>query len=204
MSPPADSHVTLTLDHFLEPLGFTNDSRMQPRARRELFTAIVEYLGERGLIEGVGDAPARDLTRLDLLIPGAPIHVALSAVTDPELRELVALPTALGFAVHLNKEGITLSGLLALKHMVSRLHGEYGERSVVEVVAHLGKATVDDILTAMHGESCRHPGAGCRYTQDGQCQIGVEALESTLSELADRGVLRRRTTVEPIEWSLVL
>ena len=157
MSPPADSHVTLTLDHFLEPLGFTDDPRIQPRARRELFTAIVQYLSERGLVEGAGDAPAQDLTRLDLLIPGTPVHVAMSAVTDRELRELVALPTALGLAAHLNKEGITLSGLLALKHMVSRLHGEYGERSVVEVVAHLGKATVDDILTAMHGESCRHP-----------------------------------------------
>ena len=40
--------------------------------------------------------------------------------------------------------------------------------------------------------------------QDGQCQIGVKALESTLSDLAGRGVLRRRTTVEPIIWSLVL
>jgi hypothetical protein len=204
MPPPTDSHVTLTLDHFLEPLGFTDDSRMRPRARRELFMAIVEYLSERGLIEGVGDAHARDLTRLDLLIPGTPIHVALSAVTDPELRELVALPTALGLAAHLNKEGITLSGLLALKHMVSRLHGEYGERSVVEVVAHLGTATVDDILTAMHGESCRHPDAGCRYQHDGLCQIGAPALEATLSDLAGRGVLHRRTTVEPVVWSVVL
>jgi len=204
MSPPANSHITLTLDHFLEPLGVTDDPRIQPRARRELFAAIVEYLSGRGLIEGVGDAPAQDLTRLDLLIPGIPIHVALSAVTDRELGELIALPTAIGLAAHMNKEGITLSGLLALKHMVSRLHGEYGERSVVEVVAHLGKATVDDILTAMHGESCKHPGAECRYMQDGHCQMSVEALESTLGELTARGVLRRRTTVEPIVWSLVL
>jgi hypothetical protein len=204
MPRPVDSSLTLTLDHFLAPLGLPDDPRLQPRARRELFVAIIEYLNKRGLVEGVGDAPVQDLTRLDLLIPGTAIHVALSAVTDRELRELVALPTALGLAAHLNKEGITLSGLLALKHMVSRLHGEYGERSVVEVVAHLGRATVDDILAAMHGESCRHPGAGCRYAQDGLCQIGVEALESTLSELAARGVLRRRTPVEPVVWSVVV
>jgi hypothetical protein len=204
MPPRTDSHVTLTLDHFLAPLGLPDDPRIQPRARRELFVAIIEYLDERGLIEGIGHAPTRDLTRLDLLIPGTPIHVALSAVTDRELRELVTLSTSFGLALHLDKEGITLSGLLALKHMVSRLHGEYGERSVVEVVAHLGKATVDDILAAMHGESCRHPGAGCRYARDGLCQIGVEALESTLSALAARGVLRRRTTVQPVVWSVVV
>src|ERR1700722_8227750 len=72
MPAQSDSHITITPDHFLGPLGLPDDPQIKPRARHELFVAVVQHLRERGLVAGMQNPPAQESTRLDLLVPGTP------------------------------------------------------------------------------------------------------------------------------------
>jgi hypothetical protein len=204
MAAGSGEYVTVSVDHFLGPLRLPDLPGALPQRRRELYDAIVELLRADGLlVEDVVSAPASSQHDADLRIPGTPVHVHMSAIKEPHLNEIVTLLGALG--LHLRGEyAITFAGLQALARLVSVLKTQYGERSVVEALGATKPPAADGVAGILHGAPCRHPGANCRYMQEGTCTISVSAVAATLSDLEGRGIVRRLNAVEPYEYAVTL
>jgi hypothetical protein len=204
MAAGCGAYVTISADHFLGPLGLPELQGALPQRRRELYDAIVELLRKQDLvIEGTRGASAGAGDEADLRIPGTPVHVHISAVTEPQLNEIVTLLAGLGLH-HKGEYAITLAGLQALARLFSVLKTKYGERSVVEALTDATPPTADGVTGVLHGAPCRHPGANCRYMQDETCTISVAAVATTLADLESRGVVRRLNAVHPHEYAITI
>jgi hypothetical protein len=204
MAAGSGEYVTISADHFLGPLGLPELQGALPQRRRELYEAIVERLREQGLVvEGAAGAPVGSVQEADLRIPGTPVHVHVSAIKEPQLNEIVTLLGGLGLH-HKGEYVITLAGLQALARLFTVLKTKYGERSVVEALSDAKPPTVEAVTGVLHGAPCRHPGAKCRYMEDGTCTISVPAVGTTLADLARRAVVRRRNAVEPYEYAITI
>jgi hypothetical protein len=202
MAARPGEYLTISEEHFLEPLGLPELEGALPARRRELYAAIVELLAEDGLIAKVASgSPVTLGQEAELRIPGTPVHVHISAITEPRLNEILTMGAALDF--HQKPEiPITLAGLQALWRLVTTLKTEYGERSVVEALGNAKPPSAETVTGILHGAPCRHPGKGCRYMQDGTCTIPGSAVAQTLEHLEGRGVVQRLNAVEPIEYGV--
>jgi hypothetical protein len=204
MAARSGEYLTISADHFLGPLGLPELRGALPQRRRELYEAIVEFLRGQGLVvDGATGAPAGAREEADLRIPGTPVHVHVSAIKEPQLNEIVTLLGGLGLH-HKGGYAITLAGLQALARLFSVLKTNYGERSVVEALTDAKPPTADAVTGVLHGAPCRHPGAKCRFMEDGTCTISRPAVATTLTDLDERGVVRRLNAVEPYEYAITI
>jgi hypothetical protein len=196
-------YVTVTAEHFTEPLGLPDLADAVPERRRELFAALMEDLDERGLVADVAWRDADNIQEVNLLIPGTPVHVHATAVNDATMVELAGLAGGLGLLHHHGGYVITLAGLRTLKRLFTRVRTEYGERSILEVLSATARPTAEAVAGELHGAPCRHANAGCRFMTDNEhCSISAAAVDTTLSSLAERQVVVRRNAVAPYEYNI--
>jgi hypothetical protein len=203
MAAKSRPHLTITAEHFLGPLSMPELQGGIPARRRELFAAVAAYLALQDLLETPDPDLIVEPDELALRIPGTAVYVKLSAVGDPQLKEIIALLGGLGL-LHEPKTTITLTGLLTLGRLVTLLRAKYGERSIIEALREARPPTPAAVSGVLHGAPCRHLGAGCRYAQDGTCTISMDAVTTTLGDLSRRGVLIELSAVEPHEYRLRL
>lgn len=203
MAARSGEYVTISPDYFLQPLGLGELRGLPPRRRRELYNAIVDYLHQQGLVREFGAAvPGGTVQEVELRVPGTPLHVHVSAIKEPQLKEIISLLGGLGLVDH--KAAFTLTGLQTLARLVSVLKTEFGERSVVEALSDVKPPTADAVAGILHGARCRHPGASCRFLFDGTCTINGPAVATTLEDLARRGIVRKLNAVAPYEYAVTI
>ena len=150
-------------------------------------------------------APMR-LVELSLKVPGTAIIVRLSGPVQQELAAVLGLACYMFGSGMLDAKSITLVGVMAVLSRVRSLRAEFGERSIIDALGEVDRKIKENVTIALYGKPCRYPKANCRYlASDRQhCAIETSQVSATIDDLVRRNILRSRSAVEPIEYSVVI
>lgn len=205
---PREQYVTITEDTFLTILlgpAASQLPNMAPAQKGDVYAVVVEYLRQQGQIVGrPGDVQLPN--ELPLKIPGAAFVVCLSMPTREELSALIALSVLLAGSGSVDLKGLGVTALLAALTRIRKLRAEYGERSIVDIIAQMAPVTARDIVLSLHGKPCRYPKGTCQFLAEDSmtCALSLEEASRTLSALVERRVVRTLNAVPPLQFGLVL
>lgn len=200
--------VVITRDTFAPALGLTDVvDRLRNRDEvNHLFQLILEFLSNEGAITEL-DQPVRlGDAELPLLL-GRTFHVRLGAPLKEELHAIAnAAALAMGAVSFATDDwrGVTLAAIVALSQRVHLLKQEYGERCLVESLTEVDRPTAEAGCANLFSKRCRRPNAGCRFhvVAEDSCGLDLESFRSTVDDLEQRNILRRRNAVDPYEYSV--
>jgi hypothetical protein len=196
----------LTPDTFLHVLGLPNIERKLNGAsqRSALFWLASDYLRERAL---VSDAPEPEVPpgAQAMRIPRTAFVVRLSGPVQDEIKEVLAVGAYILGTGKLDAQALTLVGVMALLTRLRKLDAGYGERSIVDALDEITEKSARQVTHQLFGKPCHYPQSNCRYrAPDGDhCDISLDQTQAILEDLVGRGILRRLTSAEPVEYAVV-
>lgn len=203
MRQPCDYVIDtiITAETYLKALGLERPpgTLTDPEHRAALYGLVIEFLADRDCAEPASGPT--DASGLDMRLMGTAVHVRLGAPTAEELRVFVAL-AALVLGAVLDPAAISAASVVSLKQRIGKTDARFGERSVVDAVLELGRATAADVVLRLYGKPCRHPSADCRYMRDGVCGLDRKSAEALVEGLVTRRILRQLTPAPPIEYRI--
>lgn len=201
MKQTVDTLITpetyLTELGIVPPAGTLRD----PEHRSALYGLLAEHLVENGWAAPTdGGAPP---SGLELRVLGTALHVRLGPPDAEEVATFAAL-VALVLGAGVDPAALSAGGVVSLRARIGTTNARYGERSVVDAVLILKRASARDVVVTLSGHPCRHPGAGCRYARDGNCTIDETSADAIAEHLAERQILTRETTVPPVVYRVAI
>lgn len=194
--------TVITPETYLDALGLDvpTGTLVEPHHRAALYELVVEFLDDHG---GVSHVDAQKGVGLEMRVPGSAVHVRVGLPTVDELK-VFAMLAAVILGADVDPQALTAAGLVSLRQRLAKTDARFGERSVVDAVLELKRATAADITLALYGKPCRHPAAKCRYLRGDTCGIGLQAAEALAEDLSARQILRRLTAASPAEYRVAL
>ncbi len=196
----------LTPDTFLQVLGLPDIERTLNGAnqRSALFWLAIGYLREQAL---VAEAPEPEVPPgvLGLRIPKTAFVVRLGGPVQDEIKEILAVGAYILGVGKLDAQALTLVGVMALLTRLRKLNTDYGERSIVDALSEVTEKSARRVNLQLFGKPCHHPKSNCRYrAPEGEhCNISLDQTQAVLGDLIGRGILRKLTSAEPVEYAVV-
>jgi hypothetical protein len=196
----------LTPDTFLHTLGVPDIGTKLNGANQKsaLFWLAIGFLRERAV---VAEAPEPELPpgSLAMRIPRTAFVVRLSGPVQDELKQVLAVGAYILGTGKLDAQALTLVGVMALLTRLRKLNVDYGERSIVDALDEITEKSARRVGLQLSGKPCRHIQSNCRYrgTDSGSCNISLDQTQGVLEDLVERGILRKLTSVEPAEYSVI-
>lgn len=196
----------LTPDTFLQTLGVPDIGTKLVGAdqRSALFWLAIGFLRER---TEVAKAPEPKLPpgTLAWKIPKTAFVVRLSGQVQGEIKQVLAVGAYIIGTGKLDAQALTLVGVMALLTRLRKLNADYGERSIVDALDEVTEKSARRVGLQLFGKPCRYPGSNCRYRKPGgdSCNISLDQIQHTLEDLVGRGILRKLTSAEPVEYAVI-
>lgn len=201
----SSEYAVLTPDAFLRTLELRELEPLVTTAnqRDALFRVAIEYIKTEGKF--IEDDSVGWHGEMSMRVPGSALVVRLGKPSEKELAAILAIVAALMGTNHLDAKSVTLTAALAIMNRVSKVKAEYGERSIIEVVSKLPRPTAKEVTLELFGNKCRNPKASCRYMDsNNMCQISLGQVESTITSLEEREIVRKLNATPPIEYGIVV
>lgn len=198
--------LTLTPDTFLRVLGVPNVEQVLGSAahRKALFDLAMDFLREEAEVTRIWSYPDLPPGTLGMLVPRTAFHVRLTGPVQDEVKQILAVGAYILGTGRLDGQALTLVGVTALLTRLRKLNADYGERSIVDALGKVTEKSAQRVTLQLNGKPCCYPQSSCRYRQsDGNCVISPEQTQEVLNDLVDRGILRKLTSAEPVEYAVV-
>ena len=196
----------LTPDTFLRTLGMPDVVTKLNGADQQsaLFWLAIGFLRERAM---VAKAPEPELPpgTLGMRIPRTAFVVRLSGPVQDELKQVLAVGAYILGTGKLDAQALTLVSVMALLTRLRKLNVDYGERSIVDALDEVTEKSARRVGLQLFGKPCRYPQSNCRYrgSDSDNCNISLDQVQGILEDLVERGVLRKLTSAEPAEYSVI-
>lgn len=200
------NEVTLTRDTFLRALDMPDVERVLGDAdqRTALFGLAIDFLREKTEVTRTLSVPDLPPGVLGALVPRTAFHVRLTGPIRDEVKEVLAVGAYILGTGRLDGHALTLVGVMALLTRLRKLNADYGERSIVDALGKADEKSAQRVTLQLNGKQCCYPQSSCRYRHsDGNCIISLEQAQEVLNDLVDRGILRKLTSAEPVEYGVV-
>ena len=169
-----------------------------------LFWLAISFLRERAV---VAEAPEPELPpgTLAMRIPRTAFVVRLSGPVQDELKQVLAVGAYVLGTGKLDAQALTLVSVMALLTRLRKLNVDYGERSIVDALDEVTEKSARQVGLQLFGKPCRYRQSNCRYRgpDSDSCNISVDQVRGILVDLVERSVLRKLTSVEPAEYSVI-
>lgn len=195
--------TVITPETYLSELGIAAPPHTldDPEHRTALYGLLAEHLVRKGW--ATPEEGALPTSGLELRLMRSALHVRLGRPDAAEVRAFAAL-VALVLGAVVDPAALSAGGVIALQRRIATTKAAYGERSAVDVVLEVKRATAREIVVALNGHPCRHPSSGCRYFRDGACTMDEESAHAVAEDLAERQILKRETVVPPAVYRVAI